>query len=376
MKKRLIYLVIALTLFFQISIWPFFMLGFAIVWISSLVKGAEKNLNIRLLAASLMFITGFGEIVARIKGDNQVYTESIKAPMHHILFTSYVSPFKPQEKGWLHLRDSGYHEREEATEYVREAWQTNNEGLKDQNWSMAKTDKCRVIVIGDSFTEGVGASQDSSYTKLLSKKNRSLEIMNAGVSGSDPAFELKLLEMRLFKYHPDIVIMSINKSDIFEFLTRVGIERFSADSTLQFKSAPWWEPLFANSFIVRSFVNGICKLDHNLMSTKDIYKAYPVALRQLDEVILQASKECQERNIRFIVNFHPTSNEVRCNSMECTPVMQKIKSQGVETFNMLDYYIHHGIDSAHAGLYYWPIDGHHNNRGYAVMAEGLATLFR
>ena len=369
------YLVITLILFFQISTWPFFMIGLAIHWMNRLVKGAEKNINIRLLAASLMFIVGFGEIVLRVEGDNQVYIESIKTPLRHILFTSYVSPFTPQENGWLHLQDSGYHKREEATEYVREAWQTNNEGLKDQNWSLAKTGKCRVIVIGDSFTEGVGASQDSSYTKLLSKKNKSLEIMNAGVSGSDPAFELKLLEMRLFKYQPDVVIMSINSSDISDFITRGGMERFHADNNLQFKPAPWWEPLYGNSFIVRSFVNGICKVDRNLMSAKDIHKAYPVALYQLDEVILQASKECQERNIRFIANFHPTSNEVRCDSMECNPIMQKLQSQGVETFNMLDYYIHHGIDSAHTGLYYWPIDGHHNNRGYAVMAEGLGTLF-
>ena len=374
MKKRLIYLVIALILFFQISTWPYFMIGFAIFWINRLVKEGGRDLNIRLFAASLIFIIGFGEIVSRIKGDNQVYMESIKTPINHILFTSYASPFIPADKGWLHLQVSGYHKRDETTEYVREAWQTNNEGLKDQNWSLAKTDKCRVIVIGDSFTEGAGASLDSSYTKLLSKTNTNIEIMNAGVSGSDPAFELRLLEMRLFKYHPDIVIMSINNSDIYDFITRGGMERFRADSTLQFRPAPWWEPLFANSFLARSLVNGICKVDKNLMRPEDIHKAYPMALSQLYEVILQASNECHERNIRFIANFHPIHAEVTKDSMECKPVMQKLQSRSVETFDMLDYFTHHGIDSAHAGVYYWPIDGHHNNKGYAVMAEGLATL--
>ena len=375
MSKILSYLVIALVLIFKFSTWPFFMIGFAIVWISRLVKGEQKNLNIRLLAASLMFIMGFGEIATRIKGDNPVYMESVKPPLYHILFTTYTSPYRPQEKDWLHLMPDGFHESETRNEYVTEAWHTNNEGLHDINWQVEKTNKCRVIVIGDSYTEGVGASHDSSYTKLLSKANRNIETMNAGVSGSDPAFELRLLEMRLLKYHPDVVIMSINSSDISDFITRGGMERFRADSTLQFRPAPWWEPLFANSFLARSLVNGICKVDKNLMSAEDEHNAHALALNQLDHVILLASKECQERNIRFIANFHPSRHEIFRDSMECKPVMQKLQSQGVETFDMLNYFTHHGIDSAHANLYYWPIDGHHNNKGYAVMAEGLSTLF-
>lgn len=370
LKKIFIYLAVIL-----ISAWPFFLIFFAVAWTVKSVKEKKQYLNLRLLITSVLTVIALAEIIFRVIGNDQVYMESNQTPIHHILFINYHSPFSPREDGWLHIHYPGFHKREEVNEYVNEAWQTNNEGLHDKKWLVAKTDKCRVIVIGDSFTEGAGASQDSTCARLLAHLNSTLEVMNAGVSASDPAFELRLLEMRLFKYQPDVVIMSINSSDITDFMMRGGLERFRPDSTLQFKPAPWWDPLYGNSFIVRSIVHRYCKLDYHFMSAEEEQRAHTLALRQLTQVISLASKECHDHHIRFIANFHPMCQEVLDDSMECAPVMKELQKQGVETFNMLDYFISHGIDSAHASQYYWPIDRHHNNKGYAIMANGLATLF-
>jgi hypothetical protein len=51
------------------------------------------------------------------------------------------------------------------------------------------------MVFGDSFTEGVGTSQDSTWPELLENNlrlstNHNIEVMNFGSNGSDPIKEL------------------------------------------------------------------------------------------------------------------------------------------------------------------------------------------
>ena len=375
-KKLLCFVLIFLIIFIFISAWPFFLILFVIAWMIPAARKKSKYQNIYLMLSSILLAVALGEITFRIIGNDQSYEERTKMPLYHILLPSYPSPFAPEETGWLHIHEPTFHERQQRREYAEDAWQPNNESLHDRNWPLNKTGKYRVLLIGDSFTEGLGSTNDSSLSVLLARDNDTLEVMNAGVSGSDPVFELRLMEMRLFKYHPDAVIMSINQSDISDLITRGGMERFRPDSTVRYRPAPWWEPLYACSYIVRSYVNGVCKLDCNYMSAAEEKRLHSLVLGQLQDVIVLASKECRERNIRFVADFHPVPSEVAHDSMECTPVMVGVQKKGVETFNMLSYYEHHGIDSLHVYQYYWQFDGHHNNKGYATMAQGLSTLFR
>jgi len=60
--------------------------------------------------------------------------------------------------------------------------------------------------------------------------------------------------------------------------------------------------------------------------------------------------------------------------MECYPIMTELEKRHVETFDMLHYFQDHEINATNASEYYLPTDGHHNNHGYAVMAQGLGTL--
>ena len=365
-KKIAVFLVLLLVIKVLtdfISAWPFIIITSVVLGVRRLMKTQNPNSNFALLLAAFFLAISLGEIIMRIDGNNLTYSEQGESSFFHIFLTDYESPFIPHEQGWLHIQGQN--------PFIPRKFRANNEGLYDMNRSLVKTKKHRVVILGDSFTQGIGSTHDSSYVKLL--ENDTLEVMNAGMSGSDPAFELKLLQLRMFKYSPDVVVMSINNSDIYDFITRGGMERFLPDSTVQFRPAPWWEPLYGYSFIARSIARNVYKLDWAFMTEQESKRAKEIALHQIEETIITANQECHARNVRFIANFHPIVSEIYHGRMECEPVMSNLKSRGVETFNMLNYFSNQGIDSVNAINYYWQQDGHNNNRGYAVMADGLAT---
>ena len=91
----------------------------------------------------------------------------------------------------------------------------------------------RIAVLGDSFTEGVGAmSPDSSYPALLDGLLQSRyphlrpEVFNFGIGGSDVVFETRYLLDSISQFLPDLVIMTYNCSDITDIALLGGEERF------------------------------------------------------------------------------------------------------------------------------------------------------
>ncbi len=114
-----------------------------------------------------------------------------------------------------------------------------------------------IIVLGDSFAEGAGAPADSSWPELLQIFLDSAgilnEVTNAGISGSDPFFEYVFYRDKLKSVHPDYLIVSINSTDIQDYILRGGFERFHDDSSTHYRKGPWYEFLYINSHLVRAF---------------------------------------------------------------------------------------------------------------------------
>lgn len=168
--------------------------------------------------------------------------------------------------------------------------------------------------------------------------------------------------------------MSVNNSDIDDFMVRGGLERFKPYNVLQFKNAPWWESLFANSFIVRSIVCDVYKMDQNFMTPAQNETARKKALEQLAEVINITSKECSGRGIRFIVNFHFIETEFYNKKINCASVKSIVQKHNTECFDMMSFFIKQGVGSTNIHEYFWKSDGHHNNKGYALFAEGISSI--
>ena len=114
-----------------------------------------------------------------------------------------------QQARWVHL------------DYDAEVL-TNSAGFHDVEHEIDKpSDVYRIVVLGDSFIEGLSVSIEEGFTRqLLSKLQREvtgqrIEVINLGVSGVGPAQYLRMLDRRGLAYHPDLVIMAIYPENDF-----------------------------------------------------------------------------------------------------------------------------------------------------------------
>ncbi|MEN0058777.1 MAG: arylesterase [Bdellovibrio sp.] len=75
----------------------------------------------------------------------------------------------------------------------------------------------KLIVLGDSLTEGYGVAKDAAYPHLLEKKlhadgKKEWVVVNAGVSGSTTASAISRMKW-LFKTKPDTVLLVLGAND-------------------------------------------------------------------------------------------------------------------------------------------------------------------
>jgi hypothetical protein len=102
---------------------------------------------------------------------------------------------------------------------------TNSLGLVGNQISIKKpTDIIRIIILGDSFTEGIQVREGKNFCEQLQRllndgklvAGKKFEVINAGVSGSSPITEYLLLKRELAILKPDIVMLGVFTNDVFE----------------------------------------------------------------------------------------------------------------------------------------------------------------
>lgn len=77
-------------------------------------------------------------------------------------------------------------------------------------------DMKKLVIIGDSITEGYGVSQDQAYPTLLQKKiddaKKSWRVVNSGISGSTAASAASRVGWVL-KQKPDLILIALGAND-------------------------------------------------------------------------------------------------------------------------------------------------------------------
>lgn len=331
------------------------------------LKKVTINKNIFLSMSSIFSLLLFLEIIFLLTGYNSTSAE--KRSKYY-----YASKYTPSGNDWFHLWSFDHDLKTNEFSFHRTL---NAERLSDVDHAIKKKENVyRIIGIGDSFTEGDGADEDSTWLKFLERNlvkyplKKQIEYLNAGVCGCDPFFAYILLREKLLKYKPDLVVLSINCSDIEDVLIRGGMERFQKNGTLKYNQPQAYEPLFAMSRISRLFYSAI-GYNEVLIKPDKTNKNY------CKEKIIEAIEKFNElglnNNFSFIVIFNPLKNDFFTKSMELSYVMDDIRTlKNINSFDMLNYYMNvEKIDTSSCSNYYWVNDGHHNAKGYAVFARGV-----
>lgn len=252
----------------------------------------------------------------------------------------------------------------------------NNEGIRDDSIPLIKDqNEVRVLCLGDSYTEGIGAPQDSTWAQLLEDKlnnaykDKKFNCMNAGVAGSDPIDGYYILE-KLVKYQPDLVLLCINNTEPSDISMRGGFDRFT-DGELKYNYGPRWEPFFAFSYIVRHISMDVFHYTYELKTVEKMNKEMEKAYDTLEEAIHKLSTFAAANNAAFAVILIPTDEELLAGHTYMDSFMEHL----AYTSNINIIYTPPCFDNLmltngqYNKKYYWDIDRHLNSNGYAVLAE-------
>ena len=157
-------------------------------------------------------------------------------------------------------------------------WQfrINHQGFRDdENYVYAKPEgRRRVLVLGDSHTQGYEVRQEATFSKVLEQRFRArgmdVQVLNTGVSGFGTAEQLLFLEREGKKYSPDAVVVAFFEND-FEDSAKSGLFELKDGSLLLRKTHyapgatairvmnafPGAEWLSQNSYLFSYLVNAV-----------------------------------------------------------------------------------------------------------------------
>lgn len=112
-------------------------------------------------------------------------------------------------------------------------FRANSQGFRDdEEYRYAKpATRLRVLVLGDSHTQGWEVRQSATFSSVLENQLRAsgldAEVLNTGISGFGTAEELMFLKHEGMKYRPDAVVVAFYGND-FEDNIKSGLYRLDA----------------------------------------------------------------------------------------------------------------------------------------------------
>ncbi len=113
---------------------------------------------------------------------------------------------------------------------------TNSLGLKDREIEVKKPSSVfRVLMLGDSFTEGIGLPTDQTPAKIAERLLTEMtqcrghyEIVNAGVTSYSPILEYLWLKQLAPRLTPDLVVLNFDMTDFHDDWIRTSLARFDS----------------------------------------------------------------------------------------------------------------------------------------------------
>ncbi|MDB5282356.1 MAG: lipolytic protein family [Bacteroidota bacterium] len=339
--------------------------------------------KLQLLAASIVITLCLADLGLRYIIEPRAYLTygEINGDGYYSLalrqkFRYFTTPFLPHNAtGWFHTSAPNSTSVFKNGEF-NYSHHYNHEGIRDVEIAVIKKKtEMRIAAFGDSFTEGIGAPQDSSWPALLNNLfvingDTEVKVINAGCAGSDPFFEEYLFNYKISKYQPGVVMVAINNSDIDDIVERGGYERFLPDSTVKINDSPWWEPIYASSIVSRLVVRNIFHYNFQLMKEKEENVRRLEALEKLKQPIAEFIRLSKQNNFKLIIIFHPMIEELGKKEVSLSPLISWTKNQPVTVIDLYDEYNHY-FETNHLNPkdFYWTSDRHHNSKGYQLWSN-------
>jgi lysophospholipase L1-like esterase len=116
----------------------------------------------------------------------------------------------------------GYEGRFVASDFSI-AVSVNGDGIRDDEYSLQRTDRSRMLVLGDSFAWGWGVEHEQRFSELLEARNSGWEIVNAAVPGYGTDQIYLYLREKGIAYRPDVILLLFYYND---FVANVAPQQY------------------------------------------------------------------------------------------------------------------------------------------------------
>ncbi len=169
---------------------------------------SDKSRSLKRVFAKLALVL-FGIVIGAGVAEIGLRIIGFSYPEFYQVDASRGYALRPGVEGWY---------RKEGVAYIR----VNSDGLRDREHAVAKpAGTVRIAVLGDSYPEALSVSDTEAFWSVMEGKlrecnafgGRQIEVINFGVSGYGTAQELLTLRERVWKYSPDIVMLTITTNN-------------------------------------------------------------------------------------------------------------------------------------------------------------------
>jgi lysophospholipase L1-like esterase len=219
----------------------------------------------------------------------------------------------------------------------------NGQGMRaDRDVSYAKPPGVlRIVSLGDSFTAGYEVEASETFSSRLADelegRGYQVEVLNAGVSGFSNAEEAVYLERELFKYDPDLVLVSFFNNDLVDNL-RAHLFRLENDALVEenrdyvpaggladFLNTNWLFNLlseYSDAFVlvkervtatlqasmVRENVENLALAANEAAPTPAVAERHAYERRLAAAILQRIADRCRERGIGLLIQSIPEPN--------------------------------------------------------------------
>jgi lysophospholipase L1-like esterase len=281
--------------------------------------------------------------------------------------------------------------------------------LLDQDYPYEKpAGTFRILVIGDSFVEGLQVGQEENFPGRLEAllnetASQPIEVINAGVShyGTDNA--LLFLENEGLRYQPDLVIYAFYPNDVADNLESGFFSPEDGALIQPPGEVSRWESLRASlydvSYLYRAGLGIAARLaqqtDDTLIDTEwgqvlPIYRAELLprevsAWRLAGFLLEDIARATSDADARLLVVYLPeifqsedalwqqVSNSDETLSRDApNQQLARIIPQGAEFLDLTEVF----TQNAQTTSLYYAFDGHFNAAGHELAAESLADAIQ
>ena len=243
--------------------------------------------------------------------------------------------------------------------------ETNSQGLRDREFTFEKpAGTLRVMMLGDSFTEGWGVEERGIFSKrierLYADQGTNAEVINTGVGNWNSVQEVEFFLTDGYRYHPDIVVLNfvINDAEPVQhdrppsFLLRhcyscvFLVGRYDALRRMIFGGKDW------EDYYLGLFGDG----------SAPGWIAAKAAIKRLADY-------CDKNHIKLLIANHPELHDVKNYRLQkITDFIRDAAAEDKVPFvDLLPYLRDH--DSA--SLWVTPPDPHPNALAHKLLADGI-----